>query len=161
VDRRCVLSAINAEAARPRTLTSCSTRWPTSRTVSHVAALVPRPSGSGCAPDISWTRVNTGPMPMSRHFLSRDLVMGGSKLTWWGPNPIQWLRAALLRGPGCAHRGPAPSRPDGVVSENATLTAHEIPLGLFFVRLRVAAQASCLYTVVRGTPNPGYRHQPQ
>jgi hypothetical protein len=60
-------------------------------------------------------------------------------------------------GPGCALRGPAPSGPDGVVSENAILTAHEIPLGLFSVRLRVAAQASCLHTVVRGTPNPGYR----
>jgi hypothetical protein len=60
-------------------------------------------------------------------------------------------------GPGCAHRGPAPSGPDGVVSENATLTAPEIPLGLFSARLRVAAQASCLHTVVRVTPNPGYR----
>jgi hypothetical protein len=55
------------------------------------------------------------------------------------------------------HRGPAPSGPDGVVSENATLTAHEIPLGLFSARLMVAAQVSCLCTVVRGTPNPGYR----
>ena len=63
-------------------------------------------------------------------------------------------------GPGCAHRDPEPTGPDGVVSENATLTAHEIPLGLFSVRLRVAAQASCLHTVVRGTPNPGYRQWP-
>jgi hypothetical protein len=63
-------------------------------------------------------------------------------------------------GPGCAHRGPAPSGPDGAVSENATLTAHEIPLGLFSARLRVAAQASCLHTVVRGTPNPRYRQWP-
>jgi hypothetical protein len=72
--------------------------------------------------------------------------MGGPELTWWGSNPIQWLRAALLRGPGCAHRGHVPSGPDGVVSENATLTAYEIPLRLFSVRLRVAAQASCLHT---------------
>jgi hypothetical protein len=50
-----------------------------------------------------------------------------------------------------------PSGPDGVVSENATLTAHEILLGLFSARLRVAVQASCLHTVARGTPNPGYR----
>jgi hypothetical protein len=74
-----------------------------------------------------------------------------------GSEPYPMLRAALLRGPGCAYRGPAPSGLDGVVSENATLTAHEKPLGLFSARLRVAAQASCLYTVVRGTPNPGYR----
>jgi hypothetical protein len=59
-------------------------------------------------------------------------------------------------GPGCAHRGPAPSGPDGVVSDSTTLTAHEIPLGLFSTWLRVAVQASCLYTVVRGTPNLGY-----
>jgi hypothetical protein len=62
-------------------------------------------------------------------------------------------------GPGCAYRGPVPSGSDDVASGNATLTAHEIPLGLFSARLRVAAQASCLYTVVRGTPNPGYRQQ--
>jgi hypothetical protein len=53
-----------------------------------------------------------------------------------------------------------PSGPDGVVSENATLTAHEILLGLFSARLRVAVQASCLHTVARGTPNPGYRQLP-
>jgi hypothetical protein len=63
-------------------------------------------------------------------------------------------------GPGCAHRGPVPSRPDGVVSENTTLTTHEIPLSLLSARLRVAAQALCLHTVVRGTPNPGYRQWP-
>jgi hypothetical protein len=62
-----------------------------------------------------------------------------------------------FEGLGCAYRGLVPSGPDGVVSENATLTAHEILLGLFSVRLRVAAQASCHHTVARGTPNPGYR----
>jgi hypothetical protein len=61
-------------------------------------------------------------------------------------------------GPSCAYRGPVPSGSDGVVSESATLTAHEILLGLFSARLRVAAQATCLHTVARGTPNPGYRH---
>jgi hypothetical protein len=61
-------------------------------------------------------------------------------------------------GPGCVYSGPMPSGSDDVASGNATLTAHEIPLGLFSARLRVATQASCLYTVVRGTPNPGYRH---
>jgi hypothetical protein len=63
-------------------------------------------------------------------------------------------------GPGCAHRGPVPSGSDGIVSENATLTAHEIPLGLFSVRLRVAAQASCLHIIVRDTPDPGSRQWP-
>jgi hypothetical protein len=44
-----------------------------------------------------------------------------------------------FRGPGCAYWGPAPFRLDGVVSENTTLTAHEIPLGLFPARLGIAA----------------------
>jgi hypothetical protein len=60
-------------------------------------------------------------------------------------------------GPGRAHRGPMSSGPDSVISENATLTAHKIRLRLFPVRLWVATQTSCLYTVVRGTPNLGYR----
>jgi hypothetical protein len=60
-------------------------------------------------------------------------------------------------GPGCVYRGPVPSGSDDVAFENATITAHKIPLGLFSAWLRVAAQTSCLYTVVRGTPNPGYR----
>jgi hypothetical protein len=38
MDRRRALSAINAEAARPRGLTSGSARWLTSRAVGHVAA---------------------------------------------------------------------------------------------------------------------------
>ena len=140
-----------------RALMSCFARCPKSRTISHETALNLRPSGSGGASDRAWTRVNTGPMPRLRHFLSRDLVMGG-------PEPLDGVRTLsngsellYFGGPGCAHRGPALSGPDGVASENATLTAHEIPLGLFSVRLRVAAQASCLYSVVRGTPNPGYR----
>jgi hypothetical protein len=56
-----------------------------------------------------------------------------------GPDPIQRLRLLYFGGPGCAYRGPVSSGPDGVVSENATSTAHEILLGLFSVRLRVAA----------------------
>jgi hypothetical protein len=59
-------------------------------------------------------------------------------------------------GPGHAYRGPASSGPDSVIFENATLTAHKIPLRLFSAWLWVAAQTWCLHTVVRGTPNPGY-----
>jgi hypothetical protein len=91
------------------------------------------------------------------------------------PGPLLWVvRSSLggvrtlsngfgllyLGGPGCAHRDPEPTGPEGVVSKSATLTTHETPLGLFFVRLRVATQASSLHTVVRGTPNPGYRQWP-
>jgi hypothetical protein len=31
--------------------------------------------------------------------------MGGPELTWWGPDPIQRLRAALLRGSGLCAQG--------------------------------------------------------
>jgi hypothetical protein len=71
--------------------------------------------------------------------------------------PSNGFGLLYLGGPGCAHLDLEPTGPEGIVSESATLTAHEIPLGLFSVRLRVAAQASCLHTTVRGTPNPGYR----
>jgi hypothetical protein len=80
--------------------------------------------------------------------------LGGVRTLSNGSGPL------YFEGLGCAHRGPMSSGPDGIVSENAILTAHEIPLGLFSVRLRVAAQASCLHTVVRGTPNLGYRQWP-
>jgi hypothetical protein len=62
-------------------------------------------------------------------------------------------------GPGGEYGGLVPSGSDNIVSENATLTAHEIPLGLFSAWLRVAAQASCLYAAVRGynTLNLGYK----
>ena len=42
IDRRRVFSAINAEAARPRGLTSGSTHWFTSQAIGHVAASVLR-----------------------------------------------------------------------------------------------------------------------
>jgi hypothetical protein len=42
-------------------------------------------------------------------------------------------------GPGCVYRDPVPYRSDDAASENATLTAYEIPLWLFSARLRVAA----------------------
>jgi hypothetical protein len=38
MDRRCALSAINVETARPRDLTLGSARWLASRAVGHVAA---------------------------------------------------------------------------------------------------------------------------
>jgi hypothetical protein len=44
-DRRCASSAINAEVARPRGLTSGSARWFTSRVVGHMAASGLRLSG--------------------------------------------------------------------------------------------------------------------
>jgi hypothetical protein len=43
--------------------------------------------------------------------------------------PSNGFELLYFGGPGCAHRDPEPTGPDGVVSENATLTTHEIPLG--------------------------------
>jgi hypothetical protein len=77
--------------------------------------------------------------------------LGGVQTLSNGSGPL------YFGGPGCAHRGPVSSGPDGVVSENATSTAHEILLGMLSVRLRVAAYVSCLHTIARGIPNPGYR----
>jgi hypothetical protein len=74
VDRHHVPSAINAKATRLKALMSCSAHWPTSQTISHETF---SQAGSGGALDRAWTHVNTGPMPMSRHFFSWDLVMGG------------------------------------------------------------------------------------
>jgi hypothetical protein len=45
IDRRRVFSAINAEAARPRGLTSGPARWFTSQAIVHVAASGLRLSG--------------------------------------------------------------------------------------------------------------------
>jgi hypothetical protein len=158
-----VLSAINAETVGPRALTSRSTRRPTSRTISHMAVLDPRPSGGGGGEEL---RIEPG------HVSTLDPCLGYDTFF---PETLLWVvRSSLggvrtpsngfgllyLRGLGCAHRDPKPTGSEGVVSESATLTAHEIPLGLFSVRLRVAAQASCLHTTVRGTPNPGYRQWP-
>jgi hypothetical protein len=52
------------------------------------------------------------------------------------------------------------SGPDDVVLEYTTSSAHVMSSGLFSVRLEIAARASCLHTVVRGTPDPGYRQWP-
>jgi hypothetical protein len=153
VDRRRVPSAINAEAARLRALMSCSAHWPTSRTICHDAVLDLWSSGGAEA-----LRIEPGHASVPDPCLGYDTFSIGT-LLWVVQSPLEGVRtlsngSGLLYfgGPGCAHRGPAPSGPDDVVSENTTLTAHEIPLGLFSARLRVAAQASCLYTVVKGTP---------
>jgi hypothetical protein len=125
-----------------------------------------KPCGS-IRPSTEWgaevLRIEPGHASIPDPCLGYDTSSPGT-LLWVVRSPLDGVRtlsngSGLLYfgGPGCAHRGPALSRPHGVISENATLTAHKIPLGLFSARLRVATQASCLYTVVRGTPNLGYR----
>jgi hypothetical protein len=113
VDRRRVLSAINAETVQPRGLTSGSARWLTSRATSHVAASGLRLSGERIAQDKAWTHVSTGPLLRLGYPLSRDLVMDGPDLTRRDPDPhprdpgmLTWESRTIFGGPDCAYRGP-------------------------------------------------------
>jgi hypothetical protein len=121
VDRRCVLSAINPEAAWLRALMSCSARRPTSRTIGRIRPSAERGAealriepGHVSIPDPCLGYGTSSPGTLLRVVRSSldgvRTLSNGSGLLYFG-------------GPGCAHRGPAPSGPDGVVSENATLIA--------------------------------------
>jgi hypothetical protein len=96
VDRQRVPSAINAETARPRGLTSGSARWLTSRATSHVAASGLRPSGERKHRIKPGHVSGTGPLLRPRYPLSRDLVMGVLDPIRRDPEPIQGTRHAYL-----------------------------------------------------------------
>jgi hypothetical protein len=104
--------------------------------------------------------------------------VGGLDLTQRGPDLIQGVRLAHLgvldrtrrselcvQGSGAFLRRSGPT--DGIL-EYTTSSVHMAPLGLpmcwgrvlFTVRLEIAARAPCLHTVVRGTPDLGYRQWP-
>jgi hypothetical protein len=74
--RRRVVSAINAEDARPRSLTSGSARWLTSRAVGHVAASGLRLSGerkrTWYGPDTCQLRTPAWPWSRPWYSLSRN-----------------------------------------------------------------------------------------
>jgi hypothetical protein len=90
----------------------------------------------------------------------RTLLWGGPELTWWGPNPIQQPRATLLRGSGlCVHGSCVFWARRHCLRERHLNCSRDTPR-VFSAWLRVAAQTSCLHTVARGTPNPGYRQWP-
>jgi hypothetical protein len=125
-----------------------------------------KPCGS-IRPSTEWgaevLRIESGHASIPDPCLGHDTSFPGT-LSWVVRSSLGRVRtlsngSGLLYfgGPGCAYRGPVSSGPDGVVSDNATSTAHEILLELFSARLRVAAQTSCLHTVARGCPNLGYR----
>jgi hypothetical protein len=121
--------------------------------------------GAEACPDRARTRVNTGPLPRPRHFLPRDLVvwslLGGVRTPSNGFGLLYFGVPDRIRGSGLCAQGYCAllrgSGSDDAVFQNTTSTAHEISLGLFSARLGIAAQASCLHTVVRGTPDPGCR----
>jgi hypothetical protein len=93
--------------------------------------------------------------------------VGGPDLTQRGPNLIQGVRNAYpgvldrTRGSGLCVQGTiASSRgsgPDDGISEYTTSFVLVTSSGLFSVLLEIATHAPCLHTVVRGTPDSGYR----
>jgi hypothetical protein len=104
--------------------------------------------------------------------------MGGPDLTWRDPDPIQGTRHAYLgvpdriRGSGLCVQGSGGSSwrsgPTDCILGHIIFSGHVAPLEpltwwgrvLFTVRLEIAARAPCLHTVVRGTPDSGYRQWP-
>jgi hypothetical protein len=134
----------------------------------HLLAYVTDNEPCGCIrPSAEWgaeaLRIVPGHVSIPNPCLGYDTPFPGT-LLWTVRSSLGGVRTLsngfgllYFGGPSRAHRGPVTSRLDVVVSENATFTAHKIPLRLFSAWLRVAAQTSCLHTVVRGTPNPGYR----
>jgi hypothetical protein len=98
MDRRRALSVINAEAARPRGLTSGSARWLTSRAACHVAASPERGaeayavwSGHVSAPDPRLALMKAWVFFVSE---SRDPAVSGPDPTQRGPGPVPGVRFA-------------------------------------------------------------------
>jgi hypothetical protein len=101
--------------------------------------------------------------------------VGGMDLTQRGPDLIQGVRLAHLgvldrtRRSGLCVQGSSAflrrSGPTDGILEYTTSSVHMAPLGLptcwgrvlIIARLEIAARAPCLHTVVRGTPDLGYR----
>jgi hypothetical protein len=101
--------------------------------------------------------------------------MGGPDLTRRDPAPIQGTRHAYLgvldriRGFELCVQGSSASSwrsgPIDCILGYIIFSGHAAPLEpstwwgqvLFTVRLEIAARAPCLHTVVRGTPDSGYR----
>jgi hypothetical protein len=110
--------------------------------------------------------------------LSQDLVMGGLDLTRRDPDPIQGTWYAYLGVPDrirgsrlCVQGSDASSwrsGPTDCILGYIIFSGHVAPLEpstrwgrvMFTVRLEIVARAPCLYTVVRGTPDSGYRQWP-
>jgi hypothetical protein len=96
--------------------------------------------------------------------------MGSPDLTQRGPNLIQGVQNAYqgvldrTRGSGLCVQGTSASLrgsdPNDCISEYTTSSVLVTSSGLFSVLLEIATQTSCLHTVVRGTPDSGYRQWP-
>jgi hypothetical protein len=120
-------------------------------------------------------RVSTGSLLMPRFPLSWDLVaartlLGGIRTPSKGPGTLTRESRATIGGPGCAYRGPALPRggPARLIHPGCIIfPCHMVPLdlpmwwgrALFTVWQRNGVRAPRLHTVVRGTPDSGYRQR--
>jgi hypothetical protein len=176
VVRRRVLSAINAESAQSRGLTSGFAR------LAYVTGNEPRgrigssPERGAHAQSKAWTRVSTGPLLTPGFPLSRDLVVARTLLRGiWTPSKglsmLTWESRAVIGGPGCAYRGPVPLaevRFKWYILGCIIFLRHMAPLerptwwvrALFTAWLGNVVWAPRLHTVVRGTPYSGYQQWP-
>jgi hypothetical protein len=108
--------------------------------------------------------------PLSRDLVAAQTLLGGI----WAPSkadtPIRESRATI-GGPGCVYRGPAFPRggPARLIHLGCIIfPCHMVPLDLpmwwertlFTVWLGNGVRALLLHTVVRGTPDSGYRQWP-
>jgi hypothetical protein len=132
---------------------------------------------------LPWQRISddghsTVPLLRPGYPLSRDLVMGGPDLTRRDPDPIQGTRHAYLGfrdriwGSGLCVQGFGSSSwrsgPTDCILGHTIFSGHVALLEpsmwwgrvLFTAWLEIAARAPCLHTVVRGTPDSGYRQAP-
>jgi hypothetical protein len=181
MDRRRALSAINAEAVRPRGLTSGSA-------MAYVTGSVPRgnigaPPERGAGAYMVWSGHVSAPDPhlaLIKAWVffvseSRDPAVSGPDPTQRGPGPapgvrfvpVEVLDLARKSGPYMQGSGTFPwgSGPTVDTLEDIVFFCHVAALEpspwwgrvLFTTRLDIAARAPCLHTVVRGTPILGYR----
>jgi hypothetical protein len=164
MDRRRGLSAINAEAARPRGLTSGSALRLTSRAVGHVAS-------SGLCLSEEQKRTRLALIKAYVFFIpeSRDPAVSGPDPTQRGPGPVLGVRFTpvevldLTRRSGLCMQGssafPWGSGPTFDTLEGIVLCGHVAApepstwwgRSPFTTRLEIAAWVSRLHTVVRGT----------
>jgi hypothetical protein len=182
MDRRRALSAINAEAARPRGPTLGSARWLTSRTACHVAATGLRLSGeqkrTWYGPDTCQLRTPRLALIKAWVFFvseSPDPAVSGSDPTQRGLGPVQgvWfvpvevLDLARRSGPYMQGSGTFPWGSEPIIDtlEDIVFSGHVAALEpstwwgrvLFTTRLEIAARAPRLHNIVRGTPVSWYR----
>jgi hypothetical protein len=110
------------------------------------------------------------PCPRTSLWVARTLL-GGIRTPSKGPDMLTWGSRTVSRGSGlCVQGSGAPSwrsGPTDCILRYIIFSGHVAPLEpsmwwgrvLFTARLEIATWAPCLHTVVRGTPDSGYRQK--